>query len=163
MRAQERQLVWARLGILAVAAVFLLIVGRQVPGLPVLLGVIGVVAAYTLTIPLLLRRFPPREVGIVSTGVDMAAVTVAVYAAPNALDIYLFYALVILSVALRFGLGAAIWASIVMSAMYVTVILAGSAPFILRPNITLPSTTSQGKSEGSWKTMRRSRPGPVTG
>jgi signal transduction histidine kinase len=128
MRAQERQLVWARLGILAVAAVFLLIVGRQVPGLPVLLGVIGVVAAYTATIPLLLRRFPPREVGIVSTGVDMAAVTVAVYAAPNALDIYLFYALVILSVALRFGLGAAIWASIVMSALYLTVILSGSAP-----------------------------------
>jgi signal transduction histidine kinase len=54
-------------------------------------------------------------------------VTVAVYVAPGALDVYLFYALVILGAALRFGLGAAIWSSIVMSALYLAVILGSSA------------------------------------
>jgi signal transduction histidine kinase len=128
MRAQERQLVWVRLGMVAVAAVFLVLFGAQVPALPILLGILGVVAAFSLVTPLLLRRFPPREVGIVSTAVDMAAVTVAVYVSPQALDIYLFYGLVILGAALRFGLGAAIWSSIVMSGLYLTVILASTDP-----------------------------------
>jgi len=127
MRAQELQLVWVRLGMVAVAFAFVLAVGRETPGLPVLLGVLGVVAAFSLATPVLLRRFPPREVGIVSTAVDMAAVTVAVYVSPGALDVYLFYALVILGVALRFGLGAAIWSSLVMSALYLAVILGSSA------------------------------------
>jgi signal transduction histidine kinase len=124
MRAQERQLVWVRLGMVAVAAAFVLAFGANVPGLPVLLGVLAVVAVLGLLTPLLLRRFPAREVGIVSTAVDMAAVTVAIYVAPGALDIYLFYGLVILGAALRFGLGAAIWSSLVMSALYTAVIVA---------------------------------------
>ena len=41
-----------------------------------------------LAVPWLLRRFPAREVGIISTVVDMAAVTVAVYVTPEAPDPY---------------------------------------------------------------------------
>ncbi len=78
--------------------------------------------------PLLLRRFPAREVGIVSTGLEMAAVTMAVYVAAGALDAYLFYGLVILGVALRFGLAASVWASLVMSALYLAVTLVASGP-----------------------------------
>ena len=46
----------------------------------------------------------------------MAAVTIAVYVAADAVDLYLLYGLVILGAALRFGLGAAVWSSLVMSA-----------------------------------------------
>ena len=42
----------------------------------------------------------------------MAAVTVAVYVAGPQIDAYLFYGLVILGTALRFGLGASIWSSV---------------------------------------------------
>ena len=124
MRAQERQLVWVRLGLAALALVWLLVTGTDVPSAPVLLGVITAVAAYSLAVPLFLRRFPAREVAIVSTAVEMIAVTVAVYAAPLALDAYLFYGLVILAAALRFGLGASVWSSIVMSGLYAAVVLA---------------------------------------
>jgi signal transduction histidine kinase len=124
MGAQERQLVWVRLGLAALAAAWILLVDPEIGGLPVLLGVIGAVVVYSLAVPLLLRRFPAREVGIVSTAVEMVAVTVAVYAAPLALDAYLFYGLVILGAALRFGLGASIWSSIVMSGLYLAVVLA---------------------------------------
>ena len=115
MRAQERQLVWVRLGLVLVAAVFLAVFEPNLKARPVLLGLIGVVAVSTLAIPWLLTRFPAREVGIVSTALDMAAVTVAVYVAADALDAYLFYGLVILGTALRFGFGASVWSSIVMS------------------------------------------------
>jgi signal transduction histidine kinase len=79
-------------------------------------------------VPRLLARFPAREVGIISTVVDMAAVTVAVYVAAGAADLYLFYGLVILGTALRFGLGASVWSSIVMSAMFVAVLLLRGTP-----------------------------------
>ncbi len=124
MRAQERQLVWVRLGMAALAAVWLLLLGSDLPSVPILVGVIVAVAMYSLAVPLLLRRFPAREVGIVSTAVEMIAVTVAVYAAPLALDAYLFYGLVILGAALRFGLGASVWSSIVMSGLYAAVVVA---------------------------------------
>jgi len=127
MRAQERQLAWVRLGLAALAAAFLLLVGPELAGIPILLGVVAVVAAWSLLVPWLLARFPAREVGIISTVVDMAAVTVAVYVAADAVDVYLFYGLVILGTALRFGLGASVWSSIVMSAMYVAVVLIGGA------------------------------------
>jgi signal transduction histidine kinase len=128
MRAQERQLAWVRLAAAALAAVFLVILAPETEGLPVLLGVLAALAILSLLTPFLLARFPAREVGIVSTVAEMIAVTVAVYVAADALDAYLFYGLVILGVALRFGLGASIWASIVMSGMYVAVVLAGSSP-----------------------------------
>src|SRR5919112_324836 len=118
MRAQERQLAWVRLGMVGLAAAFLLLV-PDLPGIVVLLGVLGVVAAWSGLVFWLLRRFPAREVGILSTVVEMAAVTIAVYVAVEADDLYLVYGLVILGAALRFGLGASVWSSLVMSAMYV--------------------------------------------
>ena len=124
MRVQERQLAWARLGMVVLAAVLLVAVAPDLEGIGVLLGILGVLAALSLATPFLLRRFPAREVGIVGTVAEMA-VTIAVYVASDALDAYLFYGLVILGVALRFGLAASIWASLVMSGLYVAVVLAG--------------------------------------
>jgi signal transduction histidine kinase len=124
MRSQERQLGWIRLCLVVLAGLWLLVAGPSLAGWPVLAGLLGVIAAYSLAVPILLRRFPAREVGIVSTAVEMIAVTVAVYTAPLALDAYLFYGLVILGAALRFGLGASVWSSIVMSGLYVAVVLA---------------------------------------
>jgi signal transduction histidine kinase len=132
MRAQERQLVWVRLGLVLVAAALLLIFEPGLESRPVLFVLIGVVAISTLAIPWLLKKFPAREVGIVSTALDMAAVTVAVYVAGDAIDAYLFYGLVILGTALRFGLGASIWSSLVMSGLYVAVVLVGSADEAVR-------------------------------
>ena len=129
MRAQERQLAWTRLGISALGA---LIVGAFIlngtAGLEILLGAIGVLGLWSVAVFWLLRGYPAREVGIVSTFVDMAAVTTAVYAAPAAVDLYLFYGLVILGAALRFGLGASVWSSVVMSAMYLAVVLVRILP-----------------------------------
>ena len=126
MRVQERQLAWARLGMAVLAAVLLVALAPTFPGLGILLGVLGALALFSLATPFLLGRFPAREVGIVSAVAEMAAVTVAVYVASDAVDAYLFYALVILGVALRFGLAASIWASLVMSGLYVAVVLAGT-------------------------------------
>jgi signal transduction histidine kinase len=53
-------------------------------------------------------------------------VTVAIYLVPAIVDLYLFYGLVILGAALRFGLGASVWSSLVMSAMYAAVSVAGA-------------------------------------
>jgi signal transduction histidine kinase len=128
MRAQERQLAWARLGMAALAAVTLLALVPQLDGLGILLAILGVLGLLSLAVPLLLRRFPAREVGIVSTALEMAAVTVAVYVAAGALDAYLFYGLVILGVALRFGLAASVWASLVMGGLYLAVTLLASGP-----------------------------------
>ncbi len=125
MRAQERQLAWVRLGMAALAAAFLLVIAADMPGVRVLLVVVALVAVWGLAVPWLLDRFPAREVGIIGTVVDMAAVTVAVYIAADAVDVYLFYGLVILSTALRFGLGASLWSAIVMGAMYAAVVLIG--------------------------------------
>ena len=125
MRVQERQLAWARLGMAGLAAVLLVALAPTLPGFGVLLAVLGAIGLLSLATPLLLRRFPAREVGIVSTVAEMAAVTVAVYVASDAVDAYLFYGLVILGVALRFGLAASIWASLVMSGLYIAVVLAG--------------------------------------
>ena len=128
MRAQERQLAWARLGMSALAAVALLALVPDLDGLGILLAILAVLGLLSLAVPLLLRRFPAREVGIVSTALEMAAVTVAVYVAAGALDAYLFYGLVILGVALRFGLAASVWASLVMSGLYLAVTLLASGP-----------------------------------
>ena len=128
MRAQERQLVWVRLGLVLLAAVFLVAIAPRVEARPILFALLGVIAVTSAIIPWLLTRFPAREVGIVSTALEMAAVTVAVYVAADAIDAYLFYGLVILGTALRFGLGASVWSAIVMSGMYAAVVLAGSDP-----------------------------------
>jgi len=125
MRAQERQLAWVRLGMVALAAAFLVVVVPHLPGIEILLGLLGVVAAWSGLVFWLLRRFPAREVGIISTVVEMAAVTIAVYVAVEAVDLYLFYGLVILGAALRFGLAASVWSAIVMTAMYLAVVVPG--------------------------------------
>jgi signal transduction histidine kinase len=128
MRVQERQLAWARLWMAGLGAILLVVLAPATDGLAVLLAALALVALLSLAAPLLLRRFPAREVGVVSTAVEMAAVTVAVYAAPDALDAYLFYGLVILGAALRFGLAASIFAALLMSGLYLAVTLLGSAP-----------------------------------
>ena len=94
-------------------------------GLEILVGIAVALIAWSVLVFWLLRRFPAREVGIVSTVVEMAAVTIAVYVAVDAPDLYLLYGLVILGAALRFGLGAAVWSSIVMTGMYLAVVLPG--------------------------------------
>jgi signal transduction histidine kinase len=126
MRSQERQLVAVRLTIVALAAVVLFAFRDRVPSAPALLALIGVVVVYTAILWLLSAWFPAREVGIVATALDMAAVTVAVYIQPGAVDAYLFYGLVVLSGALRFGLGASVWSSIVCAGLYATVVLLGA-------------------------------------
>jgi signal transduction histidine kinase len=133
MRAQERQLVWVRLGLVLVAVLLLLAFEPDLDTRPILFALAGVVALSTLAIPWLLTRFPAREVGIVSTALDMAAVTVAVYVAADAIDAYLFYGLVILGTALRFGLGASVWSSVVMSGLYAAVVLTGPGDRELLP------------------------------
>ena len=137
MRAQERQLVWVRLGMVLVAAIFLLIFEPALASRPVLFVLLGVVAVSTLAIPWLLTRFPAREVGIVSTALDMAAVTVAVYVAGDTIDAHLFYGLVILGAALRFGLGASVWSSVVMSGLYAAVVLIGPADEAVRSQLVV--------------------------
>lgn len=132
MRALERQLVWVRLAVVLVASLYLLLLEPDLDSRPVLFVLAAVVTISTLAIPWLLTRFPAREVGIVSTALDMAAVTVAVYVAGGRIDAYLLYGLVILGTALRFGLGASIWSSIVMSGLYVSVVLIGPTEDVVR-------------------------------
>ncbi|HEX5039672.1 MAG TPA: ATP-binding protein [Candidatus Limnocylindria bacterium] len=126
MRAQERQLAWVRLGMAALAAAFLGLARPEIAAREVLIGISVALIAWSLLVLWLLGRFPAREVGIVSTGIEMAAVTLAIYVS-GAVDLYLLYGLVILGAALRFGLGASVWSSIVMAALYAAVVLSGGA------------------------------------
>ena len=126
LRAQERQLVAMRFAVALPIAAFLIAFRATVPAFAPLLGVLAAVILYNLAIAVLVSRFPAREVGIVATALDMVAVTLAIYLVPAATDAYLFYGLVILTVALRFGLGASIWVSLIVAFMYVTVVLAAS-------------------------------------
>src|SRR5437870_3745567 len=126
MRSQERQLMAVRLTLAALAAVVLVAFRASLPSAPVLLALVGVVVAYSLALWWLSSRFPTREVAIVGTALDMAAVTVAVYVQPGAIDAYLFYGLVVLGAALRFGLAASVWSSLVCSGLYATVVLLGA-------------------------------------
>jgi signal transduction histidine kinase len=123
MRAQERQLAAARLAIVAVSLVAILLFREQLSSFAWLLGLALATAAYSVAILLLVGRFPSREVGIVATALDMVIVTLVIYVEPDALDAYLFYLPVVLGVALRFGLGASVWASLVVSFMYASAVL----------------------------------------
>jgi signal transduction histidine kinase len=127
MRAQERQLAVARFAIVAASALAIVIFRDQLRSFPWLLSLTVAVAIYTIAILLLVGRFPAREVGIVATALDMVVVTLAIYVEPDALDAYLFYWPVVLGVALRFGLGASVWASLVVSFMYASVVLLATA------------------------------------
>jgi signal transduction histidine kinase len=126
MRSQERQLAFARLAIVVAALTAVVAFRDQLDAFLWLLGLGVAVLLYTGGILLLVGRFPAREVGIVATALDMVVVTLAIYAEPRALDAFLFYLPVILGVALRFGLGASVWASVVMSFMYASVVVLAS-------------------------------------
>ena len=126
MRSQERQIVVARFVVVALSVVIALLLRERSSALIFDLGVLGAVAVYNLVILLLVGRFPAREVGVLATGLDMIAVTLVVWADQSSPDSYLLYALVILSVALRFGLVASVWSAVVMAALYVAVVLIGS-------------------------------------
>lgn len=125
MRAQEQQLAVVRFAVVLLAGALILAFRAQLAAFWLVVGVLTVVALYDAALLLLLKRFPAREVGIVATALDMVAVTVAIYAEPQALDAYLFYGPVILAAALRFGLGASVWSSLVVSFMYASVVLLG--------------------------------------
>src|SRR5919106_2463269 len=123
MRTQERQLAVARFFMVAAAVAAILVFRDDLEAVPVLLGLAGAVLVYNAGIFLLVGSFPPREVGIVATALDLVVVTLAIYSEPDALDAYLFYGPVVLGVALRFGIAASLWASLVMAFMYASVIL----------------------------------------
>jgi signal transduction histidine kinase len=124
MRTTERQLAFARAGIAGAGLVAILVFRDRIDAWPWLVGIAVGVLVYTGLILLLVGRFPAREVGIVATALDMVAVTLAIYVEPQALDAFLFYIPVILEVALRFGLGASVWTSLVVSFMYGAVVIA---------------------------------------
>ncbi len=124
MRGQERQLAFARALIAAAALVAVVLFRERLDSFPWLVGLSVAVLVYTGAILVLVGRFPAREVGLVATALDMVVVSLAIYVEPRALDAYLFYVPVVLGVALRFGLGASIWAAAVVSFMYASVVLA---------------------------------------
>ena len=131
MRSQERQLAVVRATIAGAALVVVVLLREQLSSFPWLAGLAVTVLVYTGFILVLVGRFPAREVGIVATMLDMVVVTLAIYFEPGALDGFLFYLPVMLGVALRYGLAASVWASLVIGFMYVSVVLlvapAGSA------------------------------------
>lgn len=127
LRAQERQLAFVRSVVLGIAAAVVVSLADRLPTLP-LLVLLAVMALLNVGIVLLIGRFPAREVGIVATAGDMVAVTVAIYLVPTTLDTYLFFGMVILGVAVRFGLVAAVWVSVLVSFMYGAVVLAVAPP-----------------------------------
>ena len=124
MRTTERQLAIARAGVAGASLIAILVFRERIDSFPWLVGLAVAVLLYTGAILVLVGRFPAREVGIVATALDMVTVTLAIYVEPQALDAFLFYIPVILEVALRFGLGASVWTSLVVSFMYGAVVLA---------------------------------------
>ncbi len=128
MRTTERQLALARAAIAGAGLVAILVFGDRLDSFPWLVGLAAGVLVYTGAILLLVGRFPAREVGIMATAMDMVVVTLAIYLEPGALDAFLFYIPVILGVGVRYGLGASLWTSVVVSFMYASVVLAVAEP-----------------------------------
>src|ERR687895_2751385 len=124
LRSLERQLIVVRFAVAGLAALSVVAFRDRLDNFAALLILTAAVVVYNFLITLVVGRFPAREVGIVATALAMVAVTVAVYLATGALDLFLFYGLVILSVALRFGLVASVWSSLLVSFMYFSVVLA---------------------------------------
>ena len=123
--------------IVAAALVAVVIFRDRLDSYPWLVGLAAAVLVYTGAILVLVGRFPVREVGIVATALDMVVVTLAIYVEPRALDAYLFYVPVVLGVALRYGLGASIWASMVVSFMYASVVLAAGEAGAVRALVSV--------------------------
>lgn len=126
MRAQERQLVVVRLAVVVLALVFLLAFGEPIANRVALLALVAGVAAYSALIHLLLGLLPVRPLAVFGVLLDALAVTALVWLASNVPDAYLFYGLVILGSAVRFGMLASVLASVAISAMYVGVLLPGT-------------------------------------
>jgi signal transduction histidine kinase len=124
MRTTERQLAVARAVIAGAGLIAILVFRDRLDSFPWLVGLATAVLVYTGAILLLVGRFPAREVGIVATAADMVVVTLAIYLEPQALDAFLFYIPVVLGVAVRYGFGASVWSSLVVSFMYASVVLA---------------------------------------
>jgi signal transduction histidine kinase len=124
MRTTERQLAVARAVIAGAGLIAILVFRDRLDSFPWLVGLAVAVLVYTGAILLLVGRFPAREVGIVATAADMVVVTLAIYLEPQALDAFLFYIPVVLGVAVRYGFGASVWSSLVVSFMYGSVVLA---------------------------------------
>ncbi|HEX2194208.1 MAG TPA: HAMP domain-containing sensor histidine kinase [Candidatus Limnocylindria bacterium] len=132
MRTTERQLALARAVIAGAGLAAILLFRDRLDSFPLLVGLAVAVLVYTGAILLLVGRFPAREVGIVATALDMVVVTLAVYVEPQAVDAFLFYVPVLLGVAVRFGLGASVWASLVVCFMYASVVLAVGGEGLVR-------------------------------
>ncbi len=128
MRAQERQLVVVRLAVVALAIGFLLFFGDPIANRVALLGLLVGVVAYSVLIGIAVGTVRVRPVAVVGVVLDAAAVTAVVWLASNVPDSYLFYSLVILGAAVRFGMVPSVAASIAISGAYVGVILAGTEP-----------------------------------
>ncbi len=122
VRAQERQLVAVRLAVVALGLGFLVTFGEPIDNRLALMGVVAGIAAYSLLIGLLLTRFPVRPVALLGVSLDAIAVTGIAWLATNVPDAYLFYGIVILGVAIRFGMVASIVSAIAMGAAYMVVV-----------------------------------------
>jgi signal transduction histidine kinase len=128
MRAQERQLMWVRLAVVALGIGFLIGFGEPITGRFEVMALLGGVALYGLAIAWAAKRVPIVPLAVLGVALDVAAVTGVVWLASNVPDSYLFYALVILGAAIRFGLVAAVACSIACAALYVGVVLAAVPP-----------------------------------
>ncbi|MGZ8512648.1 MAG: ATP-binding protein [Candidatus Limnocylindria bacterium] len=122
VRAQERQLVAVRLAVVALALGFLITFGEAVENRFALMGVVAWIAAYSFLIGRLAIRFPIRPVAVLGVTLDALAVTAIVWLATDVPDAYLFYAIVILGVAIRFGMIASVAAALVIGATYLVVV-----------------------------------------
>ena len=123
VRTQERELVVVRLAVVALAMGFLITVGEPADNRVALMGVLAGIAAYSLLIGLLLlTRLPSRPVAVLGVTLDAVAVTAIVSLATNVPDAYLFYGVVILGVAVRFGIIASVAASVAIGATYLVVV-----------------------------------------
>ncbi|MEP7082180.1 MAG: ATP-binding protein [Chloroflexota bacterium] len=122
VRTQERQLVTVRLAVVALAIGFLITFGEPIDNRFALMGVVAGVAAYSLLIAALVTRVAVRPVAVLGVVLDAMAVTAVVWLATNEPDGYLFYGLVILGVAIRFGMIASIASSVAIGATYLIVV-----------------------------------------
>jgi len=137
VRAQERQLVIVRLAVVALATGFLIVFGDPIDNRFALMGVVAGVAGYSLLIGVLLTRLATRPVAVMGVTLDALAVTAVVWLATNVPDAYLFYSIVILGAAIRFGMIASIALSIAIGVAYLAVVV-GSPPLDARVGELLP-------------------------
>jgi len=137
VRAQERQLVVVRLAVVALATGFLIVFGEPIGNRVALVGVVGGVAAYSGLIAVLLTRVATRPVAVLGVTLDALAVTAVVWLATDVPDAYLFYSIVILGAAIRFGMIASIALSMVIGVAYLAVVV-GSPPLDARVGELLP-------------------------